>query len=71
MLPGQWTAETASGHPAIMCDSCEAVQEIDPAVYSIHENGRVTPVYSCENDDCSRCDWLNLESYDDDDLDRN
>lgn len=69
MLPKQWTLETASGQPAICCECCEQIQEIAPPTYKIYGDGKVTPIFTCEN--CSSWSWINLESYGEDDLTRN
>ncbi len=65
LLPKQWTAETASGKPAICCEQCGGVTDIDEdeGVYTILDAGRVVPIFSCPWTTCPSMDWINLESY--------
>lgn len=57
--PGEWSFETASGAPAVRCDDCGGISEIDRRVPdddgvkpTIDENGIVAPRWSCPYATC-------------------
>lgn len=58
--PGQWTAETASGLPAVCCPACSAVDEIHGW---IETNGKVALAYRCESGECPFYEWIELEAF--------
>lgn len=58
--PGQWTAETASGKPAVCCPACSSVDEIPGEVAA---DGAVANAYRCESGECPFMEWLVLESF--------
>lgn len=60
LQPGEWSAETASGHPALACRSCGSVQEIDER-YRLVDGDRVVPAFSCEDVTCSAYEYVRLE----------
>lgn len=53
---GEFTIETASGRPALMCE-CGHVSEIEPP-HSILIGGRVVPIWSCQF--CPVVDFITL-----------
>lgn len=57
--PGQWTAETASGKPAICCPACSCVYEIPGHI----DMGKVALAYLCQSGECPFYEWIELEAY--------
>ncbi len=60
---GQWTAETASGRPAISCPSCSAISDL-PETHHVLAGGFVSPAWSCPR--CSYVSFLGLEAHGED-----
>ena len=60
--PGQWTAETASGRPAVCCPACSAVDEVEG---EIAVDGTVQRAYRCQSGECSFHEWVLLDSFGD------
>jgi hypothetical protein len=50
LLPKQWTDQTASGKPAVMCPCCGGVYELEVGLgetHTVRGAGIVTPIVSC------------------------
>lgn len=60
LTAGQWTAETASGHPAVSCPACSEVSELEQRVLV---GGIVSMVWSCPSDACPFMEFLSLEAW--------
>lgn len=58
--PGQWTAETASGRPAVCCPACSSVDEVLSVVLP---GGAVALAYRCESGECAFHEWIELEAF--------
>lgn len=60
LTPGQWTAETASGLPAICCPKCSGVSDLEHRVLT---GGVVSMVWACSGEGCSYVDFISLEAW--------
>lgn len=68
--PGEWTMETASGAPAVRCENCGGISEIDRRVPNddgvkptISEEGFVDPTWSCPYATCTAEGLAWLEAW--------
>lgn len=63
LSPGEWSAETASGYPAMSCPCCGAIAELDEHVVSV--GGDVRPIFSCPSPACPFMDFVELSAWND------
>ena len=59
LCPGEWSAETASGYPAVACPDCGAIDELDE--HRVAAGGEVSPVWKCQT--CNGLTFLRLEAW--------
>lgn len=62
LLPGQWTAETASGKEALCCPSCGHIADIEYP-HEVEKYGRVKFRWACPSQSCSFAEFLILEAH--------